>query len=170
MCVPGQWPDLCEWTSFLTTCYLDLFGQPRYKCKIMCQQIRFVSKWNSEILSFKGRGQEIKVIKAGNRSGGTGWVSPPSKSERWFKFAQLHFWFSFLLMDHGGSRRWLKYLGPYYPFGRPGWSFWLLVSVWPSSSHCSHLRSEPVRRYQSFSPTFQVDEINKHVAKRWKEV
>ena len=53
---------------------------------------------------------------------------------------------SSLLMCLEKQHRVTQILGLLHPCERPGRSPWLLISVWPSRSHCSHLRSEQTRR------------------------
>lgn len=41
----------------------------------------------------------------------------------------------------GGSRCWLKYLGPWNPPGRTGLSYWLLAFAWPSKISYNYKRN-----------------------------
>lgn len=78
-----------------------------------------------------------------------------SISECGFESQLFHFWFSSLLMHLGR---------PATHVGDPDAVFGLLASVWPSPSHCSHLRSEPANGrpfYHSLSLPFKWVNLKK---------
>lgn len=67
-----------------------------------------------------------------------------SISEYQFQSWLHSFQSSFLLCFWKSSRWWPRGLGSCHLLGRPGWSSWFLVLVWPSPGCCWHLRSELV--------------------------
>lgn len=50
---------------------------------------------------------------------------------------------SSLLAHLARQQKWLEYLGPCHPCGKPRWSSCPLAPAWPSSGYCGHLGSEP---------------------------